>query len=69
MFNVNDKNYHVAGLWKVCDVSVKAHILDLQFCRQWLHLCSATENKRKIKINGDFNNMKTAVKDHRVQSL
>lgn len=58
----------MAGLWKICNVSVKEQILGLQFCRQWLYLCTATDNKRKIKIDVDFNNIKTAVKDHRVQS-
>lgn len=56
----------MAGLWKVYDVCVQEQILDLWFCR--LYLCTATDDKRKIKMNGDFNNMKTAVKDPRVQS-
>lgn len=58
----------MAGLWKVYNLSVKEQILDLQCCRQRLYLCTATDNKRKIKINGDFHNMKSAMKDHRVQS-
>lgn len=51
-----------AGLWKIYNVSVKEQILDLLFCSHWLHLCTVRDNKRKIKINGDFNNMETAVK-------
>lgn len=58
----------MAGLWEVYNVSVKEQILGLLFCRQWLHLGTVTDNKRKIKINGDFNNMKTAVKAQKVQA-
>lgn len=58
----------MACLWKIYNVCVKEQILDLQFCRQWLYLCTATDDKSKIKMNEDFNNMKTAVKDPSVQS-
>lgn len=58
----------MAGLWEVYNVSVKEQILGLLFCRQWLPLCTVKDNKRKIKINGDFNKMKAAVKAQKVQS-